>query len=281
MERSDGELAKRVGVAVVGIPVTVFAAYMGGYWLAVLIAAFAGVAAFELCMMYLSRGVPSDPWLAGILAAAFVLIAVDVPIDHYIVAISILSLAAAAIVMLRTPPESDPGLKVVVTIFASLYTGILLAFAIWLRGLDDAAPGWRGTAIVFMPVAITWLGDSAAYFVGKAVGRHKLSPRTSPNKTWEGAIAALAATAASAVLYAELTGPVVGWTLSVGAILALGAVVSIVGQVGDLFESRFKRDCGVKDSSQLLPGHGGALDRVDSLLFAFPFAFAFFIAVGL
>jgi phosphatidate cytidylyltransferase len=281
MTGSGGELGKRLGVALVGIPLTVLAAYMGGYWLASFVAAFAGLAAWEFSVMYASSGVPADRWVAGALAAALVLMAVSGPSANYTVAVTVLTLGAAVIVMMRAPPEARAGLKTIVTLFAALYAGMLLTFAIWLRGTDPTAPGWRGAAILFMPVAITWLGDTAAYSVGRAIGRHKMAPRTSPNKTWEGAVAGLVASALGAVVYAELTQSVVGWTLPVTAIAALGALVSIVGQFGDLFESHFKRDCGVKDSSQLLPGHGGALDRVDSLLFAFPFAYAFFIAVGI
>jgi phosphatidate cytidylyltransferase len=167
-----------------------------------------------------------------------------------------------------------PGQAVVTTIFGAAYTGVLLSYVVWLRAFDTA-PGIRGAAIVFLPVAVTWLGDSAAYFTGKAIGRHKLAPVISPKKTWEGAIGGFVVTAGTALLYVELTRPLVGWTMSTAAILGLGAVVAVAGQLGDLVESRFKRDCGVKDSSKLLPGHGGALDRVDSLLFAMPTAYAY------
>ena len=91
---------------------------------------------------------------------------------------------------------------------------------------------------------------------------------------------ASAVTAAGAALYVELTRQLVPWSMSIGQVLLFGSLISVAGQVGDLFESRFKRDCGVKDSSNLLPGHGGALDRVDSLLFVFPFAYAFLRIVG-
>ncbi len=117
--------------------------------------------------------------------------------------------------------------------------------------------------------------------MGRAIGRHKLAPVISPKKTWEGAIAGLLATAAGVVIYVQLTRPLVPWTMVLWEALAFGAAISVAGQLGDLFESRFKRDCDVKDSSNLLPGHGGALDRVDSLLFVFPVAYAFIMIVGL
>ncbi|MGD2218237.1 MAG: phosphatidate cytidylyltransferase, partial [Gemmatimonadales bacterium] len=143
-----------------------------------------------------------------------------------------------------------------------------------------AAPGLAGAAVLMLPVAITWLGDSAAYFVGQAIGRHKMAPVISPKKTWEGAIAGFIVTAGSTLLYVTLTRSLVPWTMSGGELLGLGAILAVVGQAGDLFESRFKRECGVKDSSGLLPGHGGMLDRLDSMLFVFPFAYAYIRVVG-
>jgi phosphatidate cytidylyltransferase len=274
MERSGGELAKRVGVAAVGIPITLVLGYMGGYWLAALVAVFAGVAAWEFCGMYRVHGVPSSAVVAGTLAVAYVLIAASTTPGSFAVWATILTLGVATVVMLRTPPELGPGQAVVTTIFGAAYTGVLLSYVVWLRAFDTA-PGIRGAAIVFLPVAVTWLGDSAAYFTGKAIGRHKLAPVISPKKTWEGAIGGFVVTAGTALLYVELTRPLVGWTMSTAAILGLGAVVAVAGQLGDLVESRFKRDCGVKDSSKLLPGHGGALDRVDSLLFVMPTAYAY------
>ncbi|KPK58688.1 MAG: hypothetical protein AMS21_10485, partial [Gemmatimonas sp. SG8_38_2] len=181
----------------------------------------------------------------------------------------------------RAAPDSPPGLTTMVTLFGAAYAGVLLSFGQLLRNMDGTAPSWRGAAIIFLPVAITWIGDSAAYSVGRAIGRHKLAPAISPNKTWEGAIAGFAATVLSALLWVWLTQPLVSWTMSWVQVAGLGALVSIAGQIGDLFESRFKRDCGVKDSSNLLPGHGGSLDRVDALLFAFPIAYVYLVVVGI
>ncbi len=119
--------------------------------------------------------------------------------------------------------------------------------------------------VLVLLLAIVWLGDSGAYYIGKTWGRHKLAPRVSPNKTWEGAIANIAAgmLAATAWSYWRL-GEVDGW------ILLLAALVSMAAQIGDLAESLLKRGAGVKDSGQILPGHGGMLDRMDALLFAAP-----------
>ncbi len=279
--RSGGELAKRVAVAAVGIPIALGAGYLGGYWLAAFLAAFAAAAASELCQMYRGRGMPSAPRVAAVTAAAFVMLAAGVPSTDFVVWATVLTLSVATALTIGTRPEQQPGLIVVISVFAAAYTGGLLAFSLWLRGLGDAGPGWSGAAILFLPVAVTWLGDTAAYSVGRAIGRHKLAPVISPKKTWEGAIAGLLATAVGVVAYIELTRPLVPWTMVLWEAVAFGIAISVAGQLGDLFESRFKRDCGVKDSSNLLPGHGGALDRVDSLLFVFPVAYAYIMIVGI
>ncbi|NIR44116.1 MAG: phosphatidate cytidylyltransferase [Gemmatimonadetes bacterium] len=279
MAGSGGELAKRVGVALVGIPLTAFLAYLGGYWLASLVAIIAAAAGWEFGRMHVRRGVPAAPWVSGWLALLYVLMAVAIPPGRFVIWAVVLTLAVLAGESIRRPAAAQPGLATVTTAFGAVYTGLLLAFVVWLRALDPLA-GTRGAAIVFFPVAITWLGDTAAYFIGKGLGRRPFAPTISPKKTWEGAIAGLVATAAGAVLWLELTDSIVGWTMSVGAAIGFGALVSAAGQAGDLFESRFKRECGVKDSSNLIPGHGGFLDRVDSLLFAFPVTYAYLILVG-
>lgn len=281
MAKSGGDLAKRVAVAAVGIPITVALAYLGGYWLAGLIALMASVAAWEFGRMYRGAGLSPAPVVSAILALAYVFMAAGLPIGEYAVWATLMTVGVGAVIMIRAAPDSPPGLTVMITLFGAVYTGVLLSFGQLLRNMDGTSPGWRGAAIVFLPVAITWIGDSAAYFVGRAIGRHKLAPVISPNKTWEGAIAGFVATVLCALLWAWVTEPIVEWTMSWAQVAGLGAVVSVAGQIGDLFESRFKRDCGVKDSSNLLPGHGGFLDRVDALLFVFPIAYAYLAVVGL
>ena len=119
--------------------------------------------------------------------------------------------------------------------------------------------------VLVLLLAIVWLGDSGAYYVGKTWGRHKLAPRVSPNKTWEGSIASTGAGLLAAAVWSYWRlGEVDGW------ILLVAVLVSIAAQIGDLVESLLKRGAGVKDSGQILPGHGGMLDRMDALLFAAP-----------
>jgi phosphatidate cytidylyltransferase len=141
--------------------------------------------------------------------------------------------------------------------------GVLYIFGAWrcgvgLRALD---PWW-----LMFALAINWVGDSFAYYGGRAFGRHKLSPSISPGKTWEGTLASLAGTAALGVWFLHWRFPKV----ELPQALLLCLVANVAGQIGDLCESAIKRGAGVKDSGNLLPGHGGWLDRVDSSLFSVP-----------
>lgn len=280
MARSGGELTKRVGVALIGIPVAVGLVFLGGYPLAGFLVLLASAAAWEFATLYRESGVPAVPPVAAALAAAYVLLAAALSPGTFMVWATVVTLVVAATLAMAAAAEARPGAMVMASVFGALYSGVTLAFALWLRAEGGAAPGLAGAAVLMLPVAITWLGDTAAYSVGKAIGRHKMAPVISPKKTWEGAIAGFIATAGGALLYAALTRSIVPWTMSAGELLGLGAVLAVAGQAGDLFESRFKRECGVKDSSGLLPGHGGILDRLDSLLFVFPFAYAYLGIVG-
>ena len=139
-----------------------------------------------------------------------------------------------------------------------VYTYGALRCAVDLRAIN---PYWALFAL-----SLNWVGDIAALYVGKALGRHKLAPRISPAKTWEGAIGSVLASVGYAAVYFPKLLPAV----PLPEALAIAAVANIAGQFGDLAESSFKRGAGVKDSGNLLPGHGGWLDRVDSSLFALP-----------
>ena len=146
------------------------------------------------------------------------------------------------------------------SVLGVLYVGLPLAMLSDLRRLFDG-PRW-----VIYVLALTWVGDTAAYFGGRAFGRHKLAPRISPGKTWEGAVASLVASLALGMAYLTWMRPEMGlaWSGSISA------AVNIAGQAGDLVESAVKRGAGAKDSGSMLPGHGGLLDRIDALLFAVP-----------
>ena len=144
---------------------------------------------------------------------------------------------------------------------------IVLPFSavVRLRGVAEIGP-----QLLLFTLVLVWIGDTAAYFVGRSFGRWKLSPQVSPNKTWEGAVANLLGALVVGLLFGYWTG------IEPVHMLAMAGLGSIAGQMGDLFESAFKRSAGVKDSGAILPGHGGMLDRIDALILAAPTVWYYF-----
>jgi phosphatidate cytidylyltransferase len=157
--------------------------------------------------------------------------------------------------------------------FGAAYIGGLMSYMISLRMLDAAAG--RGGNLLMMLFCIIWAGDSFAFFAGKSFGRHKFAPVVSPKKTWEGAVAGFVFSVVAAVICRSTFVP----QISLRDAIIIGALVGIAGQIGDLCESIIKRAVQVKDSGQILPGHGGILDRIDSLLFGAPamYYYLFFV----
>jgi len=272
------ELRARVLSAVVAIPLAVGLVYAGGPALAVLLAALGAAAARELYGLAAKRGVRPLSAIGVPLAAALPLV-VHVHrsggwINNPGTTAAVVFVALLGAVLFSRGVGESPLACMAVTTFGVLYTGGLLSFGYLLRHHQWTVTAASGAALVGLPVVITWMSDIGAYAVGKTLGRAKLMPSVSPGKTWAGLVGALVVSALTAVAYdiwilrpyAQLT---LGWS---GAIL-FGLVVSIAGQVGDLVESLLKREAGVKDSGRFLPGHGGALDRLDSLLFALPVSY--------
>jgi phosphatidate cytidylyltransferase len=142
---------------------------------------------------------------------------------------------------------------------ALLLVAFPLSFAVTLHGLPRFGP-----RLLLFALVITWAGDSAAYFVGRAMGKHPLAPHISPKKTWEGSVGSMVGSL------------VVAWAFSywiripIGHLVAMAVIGNVAGQIGDLLESAYKRSAGVKDSGGLLPGHGGVLDRIDALILCIP-----------
>lgn len=181
-----------------------------------------------------------------------------------------LLLGCAILFLLRYRDLSTVLQEYALTVTGLLYVPLLLGHLTLLRQLP------LGRQWVFLVLVIIMIGDSAAYFVGISVGKRRLYPAISPKKSVEGAIGGLAGSIAGALLCRAIFFP----ELTVADCLALGGGLGILGQVGDLFESMLKRAFGVKDSGTLIPGHGGLLDRLDSLLFAFPPAYYYALWAG-
>lgn len=263
------DLGKRLTVAAIGIPLTVAVTLVGGPWFAAGLAVLAAVAVWETGRMVGARG---DRFLGlpGMaLAASYPIAALYLgPAEMWGITLAALVLFTGA-ATLRIPPPDRPFQAAALTLTSAIYVGGLISFGVPLRE-GFSATAVEGTLYFFLPVALTWLADTAAYFGGRRFGRRKLSPVISPNKTVEGAIAALLAGPGGALVYGLVVLPILGDRLGVPGLLALGLVVAVAATIGDLAESALKRECGVKDSSALLPGHGGLLDRMDSLLWSIP-----------
>lgn len=275
------ETAQRVGVAAVGIPIAVGIVYLGGWALAALLAAVATVASLELFRMGAHKQVRGMTVLGAAASAGLILAAATQPaaglenaaVGWVLVLVVLASLVTA---IWSRGVAGNPLLASAVTVFAAVYVGLLLCFGLFLRHLPGIDTPLHGTALVFAPVLLTWASDTFAYFVGRRFGRKKLIPGVSPGKTVEGSLGALVGTVAVAMLYTLVLDDFPAYRLGLGEAAVLGVLVSVAAQVGDLAESLLKRDTGVKDSGTLLPGHGGALDRFDSLFFTLPLAYAFF-----
>ncbi|MGH7506501.1 MAG: phosphatidate cytidylyltransferase [Longimicrobiales bacterium] len=279
-----GELAQRVAVAAIGVPLAVLLIYAGGWMLVVVLALIAAGGAAELYRLAAQRGTRAFLGFGVALTAAMVLIAGAYPIAAQagrwlwpLVFLATLVLGAASI--WARGVKGEPLHATAVTLLGAVFIGGAFSYLVLLRHLDAAAglaspSAWHGAALVAFPIALAWIGDTCAYFAGRAWGRRKLIPSVSPGKTVEGAIAGLVGTVVIGAVYAWLIFQL--WLgLPIGALAgaAGGLLISPAAQVGDLAESLLKREAGVKDSGSLLPGHGGILDRFDSLLFAVPTAY--------
>jgi phosphatidate cytidylyltransferase len=270
-------LIARLLTAAVGIPILVGIVWAGGAVLAVVVALAAAIASIEFAM---ARGTQKTPLgITGAFSAA-ILPLIALAGESYLLGGFAAMISLTLAVYTRT---SDPARDLeswLWSIASALYFGGLGAYFVLLRDAVGVQQGWSefpppvidegfGRDLVFFTLITVWVTDTGAYFVGRAVGRHKLAPAISPGKTIEGAIGSLAAGFACVFALNEM----LELGLAVEHRVALGVMLPPVIMVGDLGESALKRALGVKDSSGLVPGHGGIADRLDSLLFAAPLVY--------
>jgi phosphatidate cytidylyltransferase len=254
-------LRARILSAIILVPLIVLLVYLGGLpWLATMLVM--GILAWLEMGRLLHRETYAADRLLGLgfivamLVAAYVNTAGWVQIDLFaplMAALILLSLILALYDRCDRPTE-----RWAMNLASTIYIGFLLSNFVTLRGLPD------GLYWVIIGFAITWMYDAAAFFTGSALGRHKLWPRISPKKSWEGLIGGTVVAILTAVVLGVL---LLGLSPWLG--LLLGALVTAVAPFGDLSISLFKRAANAKDTGQLIPGHGGALDRLDSLFFTF------------
>jgi phosphatidate cytidylyltransferase len=243
---------KRVATALVLVPVVVWTVLAGPEWALMVLLAATGLIAFHEFNQIAVENRIASPGPPGMIAGLALMFAPEPQIVVVLVALAGLLLAV------RVPELSQS-----MAAAAAFTLGVTYIFGSWRCAIDLHAidHNWLMFALL-----LSWVGDTAALYVGRAFGRHKLAPRLSPKKTWEGAIASLVAGAAAGTLYMWWRVPVLPWA----AVLGVAVAGNVAGQFGDLCESAMKRGAGVKDSGTSLPGHGGWLDRIDSTLFSVP-----------
>ena len=249
-------LIKRVLSALVLIPLVVLAAYLGGLWLAGLVALFAALAVIEFYQLSNRLGARPSIWVGTALTVGLVVAA---QLRAYRIGAPLFIGVLGALMVERVWRQNFDGFLSdwATTLVGSAYIGGMLSHFVLLRGLQ------QGLVWVALAILVTWVTDTGAYFVGTTVGRRRFFPRISPRKTLEGAIGGLLLGTPTAMAIAI---PLLHLPWPQAA--ALGVLIALAATFGDLAESLIKRQAGVKDSGNLIPGHGGALDRVDSLLFA-------------
>jgi phosphatidate cytidylyltransferase len=249
-------LRRRILTTVVGLPLLIVIIWLGAPWFSLLMAVMAGLASWEFYRMAGRIKVQPITYFA---IALVVLITVS-PHCPYPSTLPILITSAiiiSLIWLLFRYPRDQAFTNWAWTMAGILYIGWMLSYWVELRNLET------GMALVFLAMFTTFANDTGAFFVGRAWGKHALAPSISSGKTWEGAIGGLL----SSVVASLLIGIIVKAPYSYWQVAIAGLIISIFAQLGDLVESLLKRNTDVKDAGKLIPGHGGILDRMDSLIF--------------
>jgi phosphatidate cytidylyltransferase len=265
-------LRTRLATAAVAIPLLIWIIVWNPWSLFIwLVAGAALVGVGEFCIM----AFPDDPWDRGfgMAAGTLLLSAMLVPTqERFAMALAAVVVAGLVLALARKDDLRHVVDALGLTLLGSLYAAFLLPHYVWMHALPDPMAsamlpgGWRW---VILTVVIAMAGDVGGYFGGRWLGRHKLMPSVSPGKTIEGTVAAVLANLLGGACCKLVFFQTLRWTEIVG----LGLAVGCLAQVGDLCESMLKRAFGAKDSGWIIPGHGGVLDRIDSLVFPAPLVY--------
>jgi phosphatidate cytidylyltransferase len=257
----------RILVAAAGLPAVLGLVWLGGWWL-VGLAAVAGAAALHEYFAMIRELRP--PALAGFVGLGLGLLGERLGGLEWMLGGVLVSLPLAFVLHAVARTRGGATVAIASTFLGTAWIGLGLGHLLLLRDLPD-----NGRLAAFTVLLTVFAADTAAYFVGRLLGRRKLAPTLSPGKTWEGFVAGVAVALFVTFISLYRTGFVDGWRS-----LVLGAAIALTAVAGDLFESALKRDMHVKDSGRLLAGHGGMLDRIDALLFAGAAAFYVVLAFG-
>jgi phosphatidate cytidylyltransferase len=255
-------LARRLLSTLVLLPLFVWMVVAGPVWLFGAVMVLAGaLGQWEFTGMFERAGVRTFR-AVGLLGGVVVTASFALPVSERL-AFSTVLIGLLGAGLLRHEPGRSAWEPVAVTLLGICYVNWLLGYTFWLRDLD-AGVDW-----ILLLVSVTWVGETAAYLVGSTLGRHKLAPTISPRKTIEGAVAQLVVS----VLAALGVRAAFFIALSLESAIVVGVLLGVAGQIGDLIESSIKRSAGTKDTGRLIPGQGGMLDRIDSLLVNTPVLF--------
>lgn len=277
------ELARRAVVALVGAPIALGIIWLGGAPLATAAGALSGIAAWEYFRIA-RQGGTTPMSMVGIALSALIPLAVHaqqlgvfaVPLVVW----TLVPLFVLALSIWTRGVDGKPLGAAATTLFGALYTGGTLSYLYALRYFGYAVGDTAGALVVIMPVVLTWASDTGAYFTGRLVGGPKLIPSVSPAKTISGAVGAVVATVGACAAFVHfLLKPHAQLAFSPTGLILFAVCISVAAQIGDLTESLLKREAGVKDSGTLFPGHGGVLDRLDSLFFVLPITYALYYAL--
>lgn len=263
---------KRIVTAAVLVPVVLFLVFLGPKWHWVFTLAVTGVAALAAWeFLGLAEQSGAKPPKVAVMAVLGILFATNSEWPDRTMSVFCLLSLALLVYCTFWRPVGQVMADATASVFCLVYIGFTL---LSLPALHDES---NGPSVVTFLLCAVWAGDTVALYVGRALGKHKLAPTLSPNKTWEGAIGSMAGSLLAAWLLMLLATQLQRRDIAILSYpdetwywLVLAAVVNVAAQLGDLAESALKRAVGVKDSGALLPGHGGVLDRVDALLLAAP-----------
>lgn len=259
------ENLKRIAVSFAAIPVIILACYFGGYYFLAFVIFISIAAYYEFVTFCKKKEISSNLWLAPLIILILIINQYKHFIDLYTITI-VSSLLLLIFELFRNKGSAilNLGAAYLGIFYIGLFSTSLLGLREFYPNVDELYE--RGGYLIITILAGIWIGDSAAYYGGTAIGKHKLFPRVSPKKSWEGAIFGFIFSIGAMILAKLIVLDFISWN----NVVLIGIIIGIFGQIGDLVESLLKRDAGVKDSSSIIPGHGGVFDRFDSLLFVAP-----------
>ncbi len=257
--------AKRVLVSLITIPLILAVSYIGSFVFFSFVVAVALISFYEFSSFVKNKDINVNVWI-GYFSLIFLTVnQFNNAFDTYTFII-VLMIIVSTVELFRN--KNSAIYNIGATLLGIFYIGIFASSLIGIREFYPAVGDiyLRGGYVIISIFITIWVCDSAAFFGGTAFGKHKLFVRVSPNKSWEGAVFGFIFALLTMILLKEILLNFLSWE----TVIAFGIIIGTVGQIGDLIESLFKRDAGVKDSSNLIPGHGGIFDRFDSLLFTAP-----------